>query len=152
MKNFKKGFTLIELLVVIAIIGILAAVVLTSLSSATGKAKRASAMTTVSGLGTEFIMCLDETGGTLAGQTSPTTGGGTICRVAALNADFAGHNIAWPSLTAGSTGYCYSSANSVCTGITNTTALPATFYLYSSTTGSSLITCTWSATANLTCT
>ncbi len=39
MKNSQKGFTLIELLVVIAIIGILATIVLTSLGSATKKAK-----------------------------------------------------------------------------------------------------------------
>ena len=38
-KNTQKGFTLIELLVVIAIIGILATIVLTSLGSATTKAK-----------------------------------------------------------------------------------------------------------------
>jgi prepilin-type N-terminal cleavage/methylation domain-containing protein len=46
--NNKKGFTLIELLVVIAIIGILAATVLASLSTARTKGRDASAIASMS--------------------------------------------------------------------------------------------------------
>lgn len=146
-KNFKKGFTLIELLVVIAIIGILASVVLVSLSSATGKAKRASALTTVSGLGTEFLLCGDDSGNIQA-PTSGTTGGNNICSAS-------GHTVTWPSLSTGNTGYCYSAASGNCTTVPYVTAVAAntgttqTFYLYNSATA--LITCTWSGTQNLQC-
>lgn len=50
LKSFKKGFTLIELLVVIAIIGVLASIVIVSLSSSKAKgrdAKRISDIKTI---------------------------------------------------------------------------------------------------------
>lgn len=53
----KKGFTLIELLVVIAIIGILSAVVLSSLTTATSKAKVGATIATLSSVMPDLVIC-----------------------------------------------------------------------------------------------
>jgi prepilin-type N-terminal cleavage/methylation domain-containing protein len=59
-KYYSRGFTLIELLVVIAIIGILSAVVLTSLGTARSKARIASVQQSLHGIQAAANICLND--------------------------------------------------------------------------------------------
>lgn len=69
--NNKKGFTLIELLVVIAIIGIIAGIVLQTLSSARDKSQNATRLANIDQLDKSLQLHLTKT----TGASFPSTGG-----------------------------------------------------------------------------
>jgi prepilin-type N-terminal cleavage/methylation domain-containing protein len=84
-KKFSTGFTLIELLVVIAIIGILSAVVLTSLSTSRQKARVAAVEESLHSLQTAGHVCLNDSSLVNVPQEDNTGGGGPLCTGSASN-------------------------------------------------------------------
>jgi type IV pilus assembly protein PilA len=107
-KKYSKGFTLVELLVVIAIIGILAAVVLVSLSSQRAKANESAAIQSVKS-GLPFAMdCMIRKIAVPAAQAS-----GAICD---------SPNVLWPTLS-GTCSYTGSVAYTVASDNTSTASV-----------------------------
>lgn len=98
-KKYSKGFTLVELLVVIAIIGILASVVLVSLSSQRQKARVSAAVQSGKSAVTMASACYVE-GGTIAATGSTAT---DICSGVLNDATLTG--VKFPALPTGCS-YC----------------------------------------------
>ena len=84
MFKTKKGFTLIELLIVIAIIGILASIVLVSLSSTRGKARTAEFKAQASSLVPLAVTTCDENGGSLSASGGVESHGEALTGISAI--------------------------------------------------------------------
>jgi prepilin-type N-terminal cleavage/methylation domain-containing protein len=87
------GFTLVELLVVIAIIAILAALLLTGLSSAKLHSQQIACMSNVRQLGLVSIMYVDDANGREATYLAPNYPGGTWMGTMVYNAQLKGVSV-----------------------------------------------------------
>ena len=116
MKNKNEGFTLIELLIVIAIIGILAAIILTTLIIGKDNAKQKSAYSTLNSLKSSIGMCLlsdsmeVSCGGTEGAHFSSFDCGGgpnaiPVAGTAICSLGTSRSSIDWPDIS--DTGYSY---------------------------------------------
>jgi len=130
--NMKKGFTLIELLVVIAIIGVLAAIVMVSMSGATDKAKDARIKGDISQLRSIAGMIYDDDSSyadlCTAGAIN-TSGSGYDTQTGAINTDITDQDGSVYNCLAGASTYCVeavlASGDYFCidnTGLATTTA------------------------------
>ncbi len=121
MKNHTKGFTLIELLVVIAIIGILATVVLASLSNARGSANNAKVQSQLASMQSQAEQYYNTTGsGTYGTPVADCTTAGTLFTDTAANNGLAGLIAGMPA------GYTLACTTEPSTGTAATTAWAVT--------------------------
>ena len=127
--KYNKGFTLIELLVVIAIIGILASIVLTSLSSAKEKANRTAALANLRGVMGELRICKENNGFARTDLVNPI-----LCAETQNDSTpLTGHSAVWPDLA---NGWAY---------VAPTGALATDDYVFTATkTGQDNVVCTFS--------
>jgi len=109
----KKGFTLIELLIVIAIIGILAGIVLVSLTGALKKGKDSRIQSDMQQVRNIAGMIMSDTGNynDLCSGGDLNTGSGTYAsQLGSLKSDITTQGSAGTACYASSTDYCVSAA------------------------------------------
>lgn len=102
MKRTSRGFTLIELLVVIAIIGILAGIVIVSLTSAQDRAQRTSTVSTLRSVIPEILVCSTQSGtANVVNSGGTPVAGNPICYSSAVGTEAYTNAPDWPTLTGG---------------------------------------------------